>query len=81
METYLRLIVNCDELEQALELQYGIPFDINDLMNIDHDRYLRIYYSELYEEQNEWTDKVNMVYAFLQDVFPAYDDILVDMMY
>lgn len=81
METCLRLIVDCNELEHALELQYGIPFNINDLLNIDNDQYLRIYYSKLYEEENEWTTKINMIYAFLQDTFPAYNDIIVNMEY
>lgn len=79
METYVRLIINCCELENALELQYGIPFDINDLLNIDNDNYLRIYYSDDLEEENEWADKINLVYAFLRDAFPAYNDILVNM--
>lgn len=87
-------VITASALEEALCLQYGDGFmeDIdNDISSFlfdtsyVNDSYKRYYFDELVEQNTaSWSDEdhvriENCIKAFLQDVFPGYDSVLIDV--
>lgn len=94
MKSEMCLVIKASDLEEALCLQYGEGF-MNDIdFNISsflfdteymNDVY-KVYYFDTLEEYTgkPWQDEThirikNCINAFLQDTFPGYNKVLIDV--
>lgn len=77
--------INIYDLEEALVQQYGSE-EFSDLRNIlfgdeyMNDCYKRYYFLDIYlNEEDDNTHIIKCVNAFLQDIFPNEDTVLIDI--
>ena len=90
MKHWMMPVVNVDELEDAVNLQYGEGTieDIRNLLFKDdyyNDSYKSFYYGDLIDYNgNPWEDEeeirlINLVKTYLQDTIPNYIFVLIDV--
>lgn len=82
-------VIEMGALEEALTIQYGEGFnDLRQLMFYDsymNDVYCAFWFDHLEEYKGEYwrneedVHKLNCIKTFLQDTFPNYDRVLVDV--
>ena len=82
---YKRMItINIYDLEEALVQQYGSE-EFSNLREIlfgnyfMNDCYKRYYFDKVLNEDKEDAAIINCVNAFLQDIFPDEDTVLIDI--
>lgn len=80
-------VIEIGALEEALTIQYGEGFnDLRQFMFDDcfmNDVYCAFWFDQL-DESDDWLDeedvrKMNCIKTFLQDTFPNYTKVLVDV--
>lgn len=91
MKYTMKPVVSVDEIEKAVELQYGETIELRTLMwpsEFMNDSYKSLYFSDdqiaEYEEnpddyEEEERRQTLLVYSILKDAFPGMDEILVDV--
>ena len=81
-------VIEIDELEQAVNRQYGTDLDLRELLfNFDYsnDCMKRFWYDEIEEFENKpWQDEqqlreIALVKTYLQDILPDYCAVLLDV--
>lgn len=81
-------VVNVDELENEINRQYDVDYDLRNMLFFDeyvNDCYKKFYYKDLeVYEGKPWQDadaitRRNVVKTYLQDILPNYKCILLDV--
>lgn len=81
-------VIDVHDLEDAVNKQFGVNLELRSLLFNDdycNDSYKRYWYDEMEEyEGKEWQDEQqireeNMVKAYLKDILPDYDAVLIDV--
>lgn len=81
-------VIDIRDLEEAVNRQFDVDLELRELLFSDYyanDSYKRYWYDEMEEyEGHEWQDEEqiryeNMVKAYLQDILPDYQAVLIDV--
>lgn len=81
-------VIDIRDLEEAVNRQFDVDLELRELLFNDYyanDSYKRYWYDEMEEyEGHEWQDEEqiryeNMVKAYLQDILPDYQAVLIDV--
>ena len=81
-------VIDIHDLEQAVNQQFNVNLELRELLFNDdyaNDSYKRYWYDEVEEyEGYEWQDEEqiyheNLVKAYLREVLPEYDAVLIDV--
>lgn len=77
-------IISIDELEEAINLQYGISYDLRAILfhnNYSNDSFKRLYFNNDADETQEPEDsyEVNLVLGYLRDILPGHNSVLIDV--
>lgn len=70
-------VINANDLERAIELQYDIQID--DIRNLlFDDDYSNDSYKS-FDLEDEYEDEVELVRTYLKDILPDYSYVLIDV--
>lgn len=79
----LRPVMNIDDLEDAISINYGVRYDLRQLFfegDFMNDCFKSLYFGEDVDE--DWSDnymQMNVVFSYLRDTVPDYNSILLDV--
>ena len=84
MNYELRPVMDIDPLQDAINTQYGVNYDLRTLLFDDgfvNDCLKTISFREDVDELT-WGDnyqEVNVIFGFLRDILPGYDSVVLDV--
>lgn len=77
-------VISIDELEEAVNLQYGTSYDLRDVLfryDYSNDSFKKLYFNADVDETWEYESfhAMNLVFGYLRDILPGHDSVLIDV--